>query len=53
MYLGRNETPADLARAAGHHEVAAFIDSYPLEHPETDRTEWYHPSLDRPAAIGK
>ena len=34
---GKNETAADLARAAGHHEVAAFLDSYPVMHPGSDR----------------
>jgi hypothetical protein len=29
----QNETPADLARAAGHRELAVFIDSYPAIHP--------------------
>jgi len=48
----KNETPADLARAAGHQEVASFLDSYPVLHPETDITEWYHPNVDRQAAVG-
>ena len=43
----RNETPADLARAAGHHDVAAFLDKYPAPYPERDITEWYHPNIDR------
>ena len=46
-----NETPADLARAAGHHGVSAFLDKYPVKHPEKDITEWYHPNIDRKQAL--
>jgi hypothetical protein len=33
IFVRQNETPADLARAAGHRELAVFIDSYPAIHP--------------------
>ena len=46
-----NETPADLARAAGHHGVSTFLDKYPVRHPEKDITEWYHPNIDRKQAL--
>eukprot|EP00092_Neocalanus_flemingeri_P028200 GFUD01030624.1.p1 GENE.GFUD01030624.1~~GFUD01030624.1.p1 ORF type:complete len:807 (+),score=129.29 GFUD01030624.1:58-2478(+) len=47
----KNETPADLARAAGHQEVAVFLDSFPVAFPETDIIEWYHPNVDRKHAL--
>lgn len=47
----KNQTPADLSRAAGHHDVASFLDSYPIAHPEKDITEWYHPNIDRKKAL--
>ena len=47
----KNETPADLARAGGHPEVAALIDKYPPVFPETASTQWYHPNIDRKTAV--
>jgi len=47
----KNETPADLARAAGHQEVAVFLDKYPITFPESDIIDWYHPNVDRKTAL--
>jgi len=48
----KNETPADLAKAAGHHELAVFLDKYPLAYPDTDIIDWYHPNVNRKTALG-
>jgi len=47
----KNETPADLARAAGHPEVAQLIDKYPPTFPDTAITQWYHTDIDRKTAL--
>jgi len=47
----KNETPAMLARAAGHHEIAGFLDKYPAPYPDSSLTDWYHPRLERKDAL--
>ena len=47
----KNETPADLARAAGHPEISALIDKYPPVYHDTHITMWYHHQIDRKQAL--
>ena len=48
----KNETPADLARAAGHPEIATLLEKYPPVYHDTHITQWYHHQIDRKQALG-
>ena len=47
----KNESPADLARLAGHHEAAALLERYPAAYCEQQLVDWYHPDTDRRGAL--
>ena len=47
----KNETPSDLARANGHHDIALLIDSFPVQKPQSRIVDWYHPTINRKQAL--
>lgn len=48
---GYGELPTDLAKDNGHTAVLDFLNSYEPPQPLTNKSQWYHGTLDRQVAV--
>uniref|UniRef100_A0A8D8A527 Tyrosine-protein kinase n=2 Tax=Culex pipiens TaxID=7175 RepID=A0A8D8A527_CULPI len=48
---GYGELPTDLAKDNGHIAVVDFLNSYEPAQPLTNKSQWYHGTLDRQVAV--